>query len=390
MSQCNYTQLSLKERERIEEMLGLGLERSEIANELGRDRSTIYRELKRNGTKDKNRRTRVNKPSNFHVDNRHLRGTAQVDINRKRKEDYRKRLREFQKNKAHYSATKAEQKAYERKSRAMVKAHPLKLKSGHYLTNIITECLQLRWSPEQISLRFAALNMFLILLGSPQLLPSISHEAIYNFIYSQPKDRRKELVQQLRRKGKHYRHDRSTTKYNQTDRVKHSIHDRPEAVDKLERLGDLEGDTIVGKDKKDRLLTHTERITGIISISRIIGFNAYTICKQSEKDIKRVFGNEAKTVTYDNGIEFILWLALQQFIGNDFTVFFADPYTPSQRGRNENANGLIRDYLPKGTDFKQLSDGDIMKIETLINNRPRKRLGGLTPLEAWDLLHLMT
>ena len=137
-----------------------------------------------------------------------------------------------------------------------------------------------------------------------------------------------------------------------------------------------------------RLVTHTERITGLTSISRIIGFNAYMVCKQSKKDIKRTFGDEAKSVTYDNGVEFISWLILQASISDDFVVYFADPYTPSQRGRNENTNGLIRDYLPKGTDFKKLTDGDIITIETLINNRPRKRLGGLTPIEAWELLHL--
>ncbi len=389
MSQYHYTQLSQKEREQIEEFLGLGLHPSEIANELGRNRSTIYRELNRNGIKNKNLRTRVNKPKNLNVDSRHFRGTIQVDINRKRKEDYRKRLREFEKNKAHYSAKKATQKARRRKSQAMARAHPLKLQPDYYLTNIVIGCLKLRWSPEQISLRLSILNLFLILLGSPQLLPSISHEAIYAYIYSRPKEEQRKLVRHLRRKGKRYRRNRSE-KYNQTNREEHSIHNRPEAIDNLERLGDLEGDTIVGKDKKDRLLTHTERITGIISISRIIAFNAYKVCRQSEKDIKRVFGSDAKSVTYDNGIEFVFWLVLQGLLDEEFTVYFADPYTPSQRGRNENSNGLVRDYLPKGTDFKLLTDGDIMRIETLINNRPRKRLGGLTPLEAWELLHLTT
>lgn len=387
MSQYHYTQLSLEEREQIEKMLGLGLYPAEIARELRRSKSTISREIRRNGIKNKNHRSRVNRPSCLDEDNRHYRGTLQVEVNRKRKENYRKRLHDFEKNKAHYSAKKAEQKSNNRKTRAMQKCHLTKLQSDSYLTSVVLSCLKLRWSPEQISLRLSLLNALLILLGSPPLLPSISHESIYNFIYHQPKEEQKKTMRLLRRKGKPYRHDRGE-KYNQTDRSKHSIHDRPEAIDKLERLGDLEGDTIVGKDKKDRLITHTERVTGLTSISRVIGFNAHIICKQSEKDIKRTFGNDAKSVTYDNGIEFILWLILQTSISNNFVVYFADPYTPSQRGRNENANGLIRDYLPKGTDFKKLTDGDIMKIETLINNRPRKRLGGLTPLEAWELLHL--
>ena len=387
MPQCHYTQLSQEKRAIIEEMLGLGCSQTDIAKELRCNKSTISREIRRNGIKNKNIRSRVNKPSCLDEDNRHYRGTLQVDINRKRKEDYRKRLREFKNNKAHYSAEKAERKCNNRKTRAMQKCHPIKLQSDSYLTEIIIGCLKIRWSPEQISLRLSLLNTLLILLGSPPLLPSISHETIYSFIYRQPKEKRKEMMHNLRRKGKRYRHNRSE-KYNQTDRSKHSIHDRPDVVNELDRLGDLEGDTIVGKDKKDRLLTHTERITGIVTISRIIGFNAHKVCLQSKRDIERVFKGEAKTVTYDNGIEFILWMVLQKLLDNGFTVYFADPYTPSQRGRNENANGLIRDYLPKGTDFKLLTDGDIMKVETLLNNRPRKRLGGLTPLEAWELLHL--
>ena len=387
MPQLHYTQLTQKNREEIEIMRGLGFTITAIANELHRNKSTISREIKRNSTKDLNRRSRVNKPSCLDKDNRHYRGTIQVDINRKRKEDYNKRLREFEKNKAHYSAKKAEQKTIARKTKAMRRCHPVKLQPNNYLTEIILNCLKQRWSPEQIAIRLSLLNTLLVLFGSPPLLPTISHETIYTFIYKHKKDERIKLIRMLRRKGKRYRHDRSV-KYNYTNRIEHSIHDRPAVVDELDRFGDLEGDTIVGKDKKDRLLTHTERITGIISISRIIGFNAHKVCEQGKKDIKRVFKDEAKTVTYDNGIEFILWLILQELIGNDFTVYFADPYTPSQRGRNENANGLVRDYLPKGTDFKLITDGDIMKIETLLNNRPRKRLGGLTPLEARSLLHL--
>ena len=387
MPQHYYTQLSQKEREQIEEMLGLGFHQVEIAEELKRDKGTISREIKRNGIKSKNRRKRVNRPSCLDTDNRHYRGTVQVDINRKRKEDYRKRLREFEKNKAHYSAKEAERKCNRRKKIAMRKSHPLKLQPGSYLTIIVMDCLKLRWSPEQISLRLSLLNVMLILLGSPPLLPTVSHEAIYDFIYHRPKEERREMMRLLRRKGKPYRHDRSE-KYNQTDRTKHSIHDRPKVIDKLGRLGDLEGDTIVGKDKKDRLVTHTDRVTGLTSISRVIGFNAYTVYKQSEEDIRRRFNDEGKSATYDNGIEFTLWQNLQTAIGNNFMIYFADPYTPSQRGRNENANGLVRDFLPKGTDFKKVTDNDIMKIETLLNNRPRKRLGGLTPIEAWEMLHL--
>ena len=211
-------------------------------------------------------------------------------------------------------------------------------------------------------------------------MPYVSHNTIYHFLYL---NRDEKYVKCLRRRGIKYRYDKPITKFNQTNRMKHSIHDRPEEVEKLERTGDLEGDTIFGKDKKDRLLTHTDRKTGLTSISLIKNFDAYEITKQTQKDIERVFDN-IHTITYDNGVEFSFWKDTEKLTGA--TIYFADPYSPGQRGRNENTNGLIRDFFPKGTDFKKLTKEDIMKVEFLINNRPRKRLGGMTPVEAYVAL----
>ena len=118
-------------------------------------------------------------------------------------------------------------------------------------------------------------------------------------------------------------------------------------------------------------------------------FSAYKITKQTEIDISRVFSKDkVKTITYDNGVEFSFWRDTEKQTGA--IIYFADPYTPGQRGRNENANGLVRDYLPKGTDFKTLTEADIMRIEFLLNNRPRKRLGGKTPKEAYVALDGLT
>lgn len=154
------------------------------------------------------------------------------------------------------------------------------------------------------------------------------------------------------------------------------------AIDNLERFGDLEGDTIFGKDAKDRLLTHTDRKSGLGSISLILGYNAASITVQTATDISRIFGQDnTKTITYDNGIEFSAWRSAEKAIQAD--IYFADPYKSSQRGRNENFNGLVRDFLPKGTDFKKLTPQRILDIENLLNTRPRKRLGGLTPLEVF-------
>ena len=192
----------------------------------------------------------------------------------------------------------------------------------------------------------------------------------------------KKLLRQLRRKGKPYCHEKQTV-YNQTNRAKHSIHDRPSEVEELSRLGDLEGDTIVSNNQKDRILTHVCRVTGLLAMGRVLDYNANNVSEQTTKDIKRVFG-DIKTITYDNGSEFSAWKLTEA--ATNSTIFFADPYTPRQRGCNENTNGLIRDYLPKGTDFRKLDETDIMFIEYSLNSRPRKRLGYLSPLEMFDLV----
>lgn len=103
-------------------------------------------------------------------------------------------------------------------------------------------------------------------------------------------------------------------------------------------------------------------------------------------DVRRIFNNDTKTITYDNGIEFSNWQKLEKDLG--VSIYFADPYKSCQRGRNENFNGLVRDFYPKGTDFKKISKSDIMRVESLLNNRPRKRFFGLTPLEMRELVML--
>ena len=97
-------------------------------------------------------------------------------------------------------------------------------------------------------------------------------------------------------------------------------------------------------------------------------------------DIRRVFGN-ATNITYDNGSEFTLWQQKEKQLHT--IIYFANPYHSWERGRNENTNSLIRDFFPKGTDFKKVTKADILEIESLINNRPRKRLQWLTPLEYY-------
>ena len=370
MPQSNYTRLSHGERIILENRLSNGENPCKIAKALGRHRCTIYRELERNGKPNKNKKTRVNKPALAKLDARHFRGTKKSEEIKQAKAQYKKRQNEFRKMRAKYEANYAEAKArsrYRTQTRAL--DSPASIETRKYVLEKLGE----RWSPEQISGR----------LKLEGVLPPISHTAIYAYIYHiTDKDERMKLIKQLRRKGKRYRHEKQPV-YNQTDRTKHSIHDRPSIIEELCRLGDLEGDTIVSSSQKDRIVTHTCRVTGLLAMGRVLNFNANSVAVQTVRDIARVFG-EIKTITYDNGSEFSAWRLTEAATNSD--IYFADPYAPRQRGGNENANGLIRDYLPKGTDFKKLSEDDIMFIENSLNNRPRKRLGYLSPLEMFELL----
>lgn len=357
MPHHHYTQLSLEERIIIQNRLENGETLRSIAISIGRSPSTVSREITRNGEPHK---TRVNTPHEMYLDSRHFRGTTKVDKIRSRKESYRKRLREF--NEPHYKAKDAQFAARKR-----VKRQTLLLQDDSYneTRKYVLEKLSLRWSPEQISGRIR-------LEGE---LSCISARAIYAFIHL-PEN--KKLIKHLRRRGKPKRL-RTNLSFNKTN-DKRSIAERPEIINNLERVGDLEGDTIFGKDTRDRILTHVERKSGLLSASLIRKYNGQNISKQTTADVKRIFG-KATSITYDNGSEFTLWQQTEKQL--DTIIYFANPYHSWERGRNENANGLIRDFLPKGTDFKKITKADIMEIESLINNRPRKRLQWLTPLEYY-------
>lgn len=363
MSQKHYTHLTHDERVILADWWHNGYSIREIAQHLKRNASTISRELRRNGRSPVTKRTRVNKPR---ADARHLRGTAAAEIIKQRKRRYEKRKKLFEQQKRRrYTVASADRLA---KARIKLQIPKLEQPRNAELLQFVITALDSRWSPEQISGR----------IKHEGLRPGISCQAIYNFIYAHPE---LNLQSCLRRKGKKYRKYKTST-YNHTDN-RRSIDERPTVVAKLTRIGDLEGDTIVGKDQKDRLLTHNDRLSGMVSIGLVLGYNAELISKQTNLDVARVFTVGCHTITYDNGVEFSHWARTEKKL--DTNVYFAHAYHSWERGRNEHTNGLIRDFLPKGTDFKTISDNDILTIESLLNNRPRKRLGWLTPAEYYAL-----
>lgn len=238
---------------------------------------------------------------------------------------------------------------------------------------IIWEALNLLkdedWSPEQIS-------AYMKKRGK-----NISHELIYRHIRV---DESGELASHCRHKMKYNRHgrpDRTTKVKNIPARI--SIHDRPVEADGT-RFGDWEMDTIVGKDGKGAIVTLTERSTNMVLMESLPqGKHPEPLAKAVIR-LLFPYRHTIRTITTDNGAEFCAHLLISKALApkgtkNPNLVFFADSYSSWQKGAIENANKLIRQYIPKGTDFSTLTASFIRKIQHKINRRPRKKLNFETP-----------
>ncbi len=188
----------------------------------------------------------------------------------------------------------------------------------------------------------------------------------------------------FRRKGKRYaKQKKSYTRYFDS-----SIHDREEIVDHRERLGDYEGDTVYGSVGKGYLITCVDRasrftVAAIAKDKTVQSTNEAFIAAFQKTSVRPI------TLTLDNGTEFLGFKDLELALGTK--VYFADAHSPWQRGSNENVNGLIRFFFPRGTDFTKVTDLQLDAVLDLINNRPRKCLNFLSPIEFINnnnLLHL--
>ncbi len=202
--------------------------------------------------------------------------------------------------------------------------------------------------------------------------------SIYRYIWTD-KQQGGILWQCLRRKAKPYRKRLTAeTRGRINDRV--SIHERPQIIEERARIGDWEADTIIGQHYKQAVVTLVERRTGLLKMKRVVKKSAQQV-SEAMIDLLTPLRLQVKTITSDNGKEFALHKKVRQELFGPF--FFADVYASWQRGTNENTNGLIREYLPKGYNFKQVSDQDIQMLENKLNNRPRKRLGFETPNQVF-------
>jgi len=207
----------------------------------------------------------------------------------------------------------------------------------------------------------------------------LHHETVYQFIY-RDKANGGELYKHLRIANKPYR--KRYGKYDRrgqiVDRV--SIDERPKIVDDKSRIGDWEGDTIIGKGHKGALLTLVERKTLYTLIVPLKSKNGEQL-KDAVIEALKPFKDRVLTLTFDNGREFAHHQEMAKALEAD--VYFAHPYASWERGINENTNGLIRQYFPKGSDLREITLEQAQRVMDLLNNRPRKTRGGKTPNELF-------
>lgn len=316
----NYKQLTENERYQIYALLKAGHNQKQVSTILGRNPSTICRELKRN-----------------------------------------KGLRGYRPAQAH--------RLFKARQSEAIKA----IKVTDEIWCWIVTLIQQELSPQQV----------VDYLKRHKNI-SLHHETIYQLIYLE-KAHGGELYQKLRIARKTHR--KRYGHYDQRGRIKNrvSIDDRPGIVDAKERIGDWEGDTIMGKGRKSALLTMVERKTLYTVIVRLSGKHADLLAAAAVKHMKSI-RESVSTITFDNGLEFASHETIAKGLNAD--IYFAHPYASWERGINENTNGLIRQYFPKGTDFNKVTDKQIQHVMDRLNNRPRKTRGCQSPNELFNGLQV--
>lgn len=315
-----YRQLSLDERYQIQALLKANWSQSAIARELGRDPSTISRELSRNG------------------------GPVDTDP---------------------YRAHRASKKAAARRVAKGVASRKIQ---GE-LKELVEQKLRLSWSPEQISGRLKL-----------ELGIRISHEAIYQHVIRDAHEQHGYLRYCLRFGGYKHHRCKKSKHAERTRQRKNWIDERPASANERRELGHWERDCIVGKQGGTAILTIVDRRSRYTRIRRVNKLDTAHVAKATAS-VLRSHRDVNKTITNDNGREFQRDEEMQ--IKLDIPIYFCDPASPWQRGTVENTNGLIRQYLRKGADFDNLPDWLESAVEDTLNFRPRRTLGYRTPHEVF-------
>lgn len=241
------------------------------------------------------------------------------------------------------------------------------------LVSYVHAKIRAHWPPEVISGRLP--------LDYPDMpLMRISTEQIYQWIF---RDARAggDLYACLRRRHKRRRRQCRLARAKRGIKDRISIDVRPAVVAQRTRFGDWEGDTIEGRKGSGLIATHVERKSGFLVAAKLQGKNADALATETVAAFRRVPKHLRHTMTYDNGTEFASFKRIELQSGLD--IYFANPYAPWQRGCNENANGLLRQFFPKGSDFRLINSRLLASAVKKLNHRPRKRLAYRTPAEVF-------
>ena len=317
-----YTHLSPFERVEIQSMR-TRMSIRKIAEALGRSPSTISRELRRNGL-HRGRYRALN---------------AQYAYRERRKRSVRRRILE----------TKGRVHRY------------------------VTQKLSADFSPEQIA---GTLRR-----DYPRdHTMRVSHETIYTFVYAEKRNGGS-LFQHLRQahRRRRRRGNRNGRRGLFPGRV--GIETRPKIVDKRKRTGDWEADLVLGRQRGPAILTLVERKHGYTIARKVANRRAHTVGRAIIEAFRKIPRRFIKTITFDNGKEFAHFRELEAAL--DTNTYFAHPYAAWERGTNENTNGLLRQYIPKGADLNSLTQNHLNTIIHKLNNRPRKRLNYRTPEQTF-------
>lgn len=320
-----YKRLTLDERIIIEKQLALGLNPSQIATLLCRNRTTIYRDIK-------------------------------------------------QCKEGQYSAMQATfLSVYKSSDRKSGKS---KMSQNNKLYDYVVEKLNLYWSPEQI-------HMELMKDFPEDKAMRLATESIYFYIYVHAKPELKAaLIEQLRQKRKYCGNVRRGKDKRTTIADKISIEERPEEVKGRLIPGHWEGDLIMGKDRQSAIGTLNERTTRTVILVHLKARDAASVRQAFEKEFKSIPQQMKQSLTYDNGTEMAQHKLFTK--NTKIAVYFAHPYSPWERPTNENSNGLLRDYFPKGMDLSKVSKKRLKEVQNQLNERPRKVLGWRKPKEVFD------
>lgn len=326
------TEFILAEREELSRLLVQGLTFTAIARLLDRDKGTISREVRRAGM---DRYT-------------------------------------YRAHKAHWHARREKRKQGRKR----------KLDQNPLLKQFVFDKLKLRWSPDQIAKE-------LKIMYPDNESMCISHETIYTNIYVLPRGSlKKELLAYLRQQKKYRRRKDKNQPRNDEKRGQIpemiSIEERPQEVADRTIPGHWEGDLILGKWKRSALGTLVERTTRTLILVPLVNKDALSVRKSFAREMKKLPIQMKLSLTYDQGKE----MSEHQLFTKDtkIKVYFAHPGSPWERGTNENTNGLIRQFFPKGTEFDKVSRQEIKHVQDLLNGRPRRALNYQKPYEVFNEL----